>query len=140
MRTAHITAFASAVAGRRHAADEAIARRRAEHEAARAALAHTDATIRACRRELERLEGFRAIGAEHVQELEVELDRMRQYREGCDTVLLDAAATPAPAADPAPSPQVFDRSGGEGWGGGRAPAKHDAAGPVTRHLRRNGAG
>lgn len=101
MKTVHISSFAAAVAKRRGDTESAIAVRQDELDSARHTLGQTEETIRACRRELERLETFRILGVEHVQELEVELDRLRQYREGCDGILLDAEpARPKPGEQP----------------------------------------
>lgn len=104
MKTTHIAAFTTAVAERRSAADDGLVRRADELDEARETLARTDETIRAYEHELERLRAFRTLGIEHVQELEVELDRQRQYREGCERILIDA--TPPTPTEPAESPKA----------------------------------
>ena len=131
MRTDHIAAFAAAAARGSERAGDSIARREAELDDARRNLAHAEATIRVQEAEMARLALYRQTAIEHVQELEVELDRWRRRREACDGVLI-VCASPPPGLG-------LERGEGSGVGstvGRLAPA---GDGQFTKHLGRNGA-
>lgn len=127
MKTTHITTFSAAIAERQRSTEDEINRCKDQLDDARDTLGHTEETIRAYELELERLRQFRTLGLEHIQQLEFNLNRLVQYREGCTGLLIEAG----PAASPAARWDVNTVSRPTGQAAGH--------GTFSKHLDNNGA-
>jgi TolA-binding protein len=124
MQTTHITTFATAIAERRRSTEDEISRCKDQLDDARDTLGATEETIRAYEREIERLRQFQTLGLEHVQQLEFNLSRLTQYREGCAALLIEAE----PQQEASGKPGFHDRR-----------LQREASGPFSKHLGPNGA-